>query len=176
MPLHGAGERVRLPRAAAPAGSNTIPGPPGPPFIADSPARTINYSWTPAAELEDGYEAGAEVRRTWPRCSTASAMPCPAVDRASHTNRAGFLVINRAAHRAWPWNWTAWSGVVPLEGPVKAFQVDEGKGKVVVELPPLGFAWVAKARTPGSPPAWQDQDGRTRRACATSSSRRGRSA
>jgi hypothetical protein len=36
-----------------------------------------------------------------------------------------------------------------VEGPVKAAQFDSDKCRVVVEVPPLGFAWVSRKGTPG---------------------------
>jgi hypothetical protein len=41
---------------------------------------------------------------------------------------------------------------LPIDGPVKACQIDGGKAKLVVEVPPLGFAWFPKAGPPGTPP------------------------
>lgn len=41
---------------------------------------------------------------------------------------------------------------LPIEGPVKACQIDGGKAKLVVEVPPLGFAWFPKSGPPGTPP------------------------
>jgi alpha-mannosidase len=44
------------------------------------------------------------------------------------------------------------SGPLPIEGPVKACQIDDGKGRLVVEVPALGFAWLPQAGPPGTPP------------------------
>ena len=40
---------------------------------------------------------------------------------------------------------------LPLVDPVKACQVDGAKLRVVVEVPPLGFAWIPQAGPPGTP-------------------------
>jgi hypothetical protein len=39
---------------------------------------------------------------------------------------------------------------VPVEGPVKAAQQDADKTRLVVEVPPLGFAWIPSNGTPGT--------------------------
>jgi hypothetical protein len=41
---------------------------------------------------------------------------------------------------------------LPIDGPVKACQIDAGRARLVVEVPPLGFAWFPKAGPPGTPP------------------------
>jgi hypothetical protein len=41
----------------------------------------------------------------------------------------------------------------PCEGPLKAFQLDGDKGRMVVEVPPLGFAWVPRLENQAPPPS-----------------------
>jgi hypothetical protein len=41
---------------------------------------------------------------------------------------------------------------LPIDGPVKACQVDADMARVVVEVPPFGFAWFAKSGTPPTAP------------------------
>jgi hypothetical protein len=41
---------------------------------------------------------------------------------------------------------------LPLGGPIKACQIDTGKGRVVVEVPALGFAWIPRSGLAGTPP------------------------
>lgn len=41
---------------------------------------------------------------------------------------------------------------VPLDGPVKACQVDSDQTRLVVEVPALGFAWIPRSGPPGTPP------------------------
>lgn len=41
-------------------------------------------------------------------------------------------------------------GALPIEGPLKACQVDDGKARLVVEVPALGFAWVPRRSQPGT--------------------------
>ena len=43
-------------------------------------------------------------------------------------------------------------GLIPQGGPVKASQFDDGVGRVVVEVPALGFAWFPREGPPGPPP------------------------
>jgi hypothetical protein len=43
-------------------------------------------------------------------------------------------------------------GPLPIEGPIKACQVDGDKARLVVEVPALGFAWFPKVGPPGTPP------------------------
>jgi hypothetical protein len=41
---------------------------------------------------------------------------------------------------------------LPVQDPVKACQLDGDKLRAVVEVPPLGFAWIPQAGPPGTPP------------------------
>jgi hypothetical protein len=43
-------------------------------------------------------------------------------------------------------------GPLPLAGPIKACQFESGKGRVVVEVPALGFAWIPRSGPAGTPP------------------------
>jgi hypothetical protein len=63
----------------------------------------------------------------------------------------GYVLINPcnftrrvALETDWP------GGPIAVEGPVKAAQFDDGAARLVVEVPPLGFAWVPRGR-PGTP-------------------------
>jgi hypothetical protein len=44
------------------------------------------------------------------------------------------------------------AGPLPLTGPLKACQLDGDKARLVVEVPPLGFAWFPRSGPPGTPP------------------------
>jgi len=67
--------------------------------------------------------------------------------------RPGYLVLN-------PCSYTRRVGLelddiktpLAIEGPVKACQIDGDKARLVVEVPPLGFAWFPKAGPAGTPP------------------------
>ncbi|MGE3809792.1 MAG: hypothetical protein AB7K24_34440, partial [Gemmataceae bacterium] len=41
---------------------------------------------------------------------------------------------------------------LPIEGPLKACQIDEDKARLVVEIPAFGFAWLPKQGKPGTAP------------------------
>src|SRR5262249_48224355 len=43
------------------------------------------------------------------------------------------------------------SGPLPIEGPLKAGQFDSDKARLVVEVPPLGFAWIPREGPTGTP-------------------------
>ena len=67
--------------------------------------------------------------------------------------RPGYLVLN-------PCSYTRRVGLeladiktpLPIEGPVKACQIDADKARLVVEVPPMGFAWFPKMGPAGTPP------------------------
>jgi hypothetical protein len=67
--------------------------------------------------------------------------------------RPGYLVMN-------PCSFTRRVGLelddikspLPIDGPVKACQIDTDKARLVVEVPPMGFAWFPKAGPSGTPP------------------------
>jgi alpha-mannosidase len=68
-------------------------------------------------------------------------------------NLPGFLLLNPCAFtRRVALELDGVTGPLPLEGPIKAAQVDADKARVVAEVPPLGFAWLP-ARGPHGTPA-----------------------
>lgn len=66
-------------------------------------------------------------------------------------NRPGYMLLN-------PCSFTRRLAVelddlpepIPIDGPIKAGQWDDGKARLVVEVPAFGFAWIPK-RVPGAP-------------------------
>lgn len=46
---------------------------------------------------------------------------------------------------------TGWAGPIPLADPVKAVEFADGTARLVVEVPPLGFAWVPRGGTAPPP-------------------------
>jgi hypothetical protein len=63
----------------------------------------------------------------------------------------GYLLLNPCSFtRRVALELNEFNGTVPVQGPVKACQVDSDVSKLVVEVPPLGFAWFAR---PGAAPA-----------------------
>lgn len=62
----------------------------------------------------------------------------------------GFLLLNPCAFtRRVALELDGVTGPLPIEGPVKAAQVDADKARVVAEIPPLGFAWLPACGSPG---------------------------
>jgi hypothetical protein len=68
-------------------------------------------------------------------------------------NQPGYLVLNPCSFtRRVALELPARGAAVPCADPVKASQVAGEMLRVVVEVPPLGFAWLAQAGPPGSAP------------------------
>jgi hypothetical protein len=68
-------------------------------------------------------------------------------------NQPGYMLLNPCAFpRRVALELDPIDGMFPIEGPIKAAQFDPDRLRVVVELPPLGFAWIPRAGTPGAPP------------------------
>lgn len=70
--------------------------------------------------------------------------------------RAGFLVLNPCSFkRRVAIDLPGVTGPLPLEGPLKAFQLDGAGARGVVEVPALGFAWIPSrgAATSAAPAA-----------------------
>jgi hypothetical protein len=71
----------------------------------------------------------------------------------AETGRDGFMFLN-------PCSFTRRLAVelddlphpIPIEGPIKAGQWDNGKSRLVVEVPAFGFAWVPRKAAPSVPP------------------------
>lgn len=70
----------------------------------------------------------------------------------AEANRPGYLLLNpcpyirRVALELEPGRYP-----LPIEGPVKACQLDQDRLRVVVEVPALGFAWIPREGPPGTP-------------------------
>ncbi len=65
----------------------------------------------------------------------------------------GYLLLNPCAFaRRVALELDPLSAPFPVEAPVKAAQFDADKLRVVVEVPPLGFAWLPRSGKPGTPP------------------------
>jgi hypothetical protein len=68
-------------------------------------------------------------------------------------SQPGYLVINPCSFtRRVALELDGGTAPVPIGGPIKASQLDDGLLRLVVEVPGLGFAWVPKAGPPGTPP------------------------
>jgi hypothetical protein len=71
----------------------------------------------------------------------------------SQTDNPGFLVLNPCSFkRRVALELEGMRSLPPLGGPIKAGQLDGETGRVVVEVPALGFAWFAREGPPGSTP------------------------
>ncbi|HLN30795.1 MAG TPA: hypothetical protein VK395_23855 [Gemmataceae bacterium] len=69
-------------------------------------------------------------------------------------NNPGYLVLNPCSFtRRVALELDGVADALAPAGPLKACQVDGGKGKLVIEVPALGFAWVPRTGTPGAAPA-----------------------
>jgi hypothetical protein len=69
----------------------------------------------------------------------------------AEANKPGYLLLNQAPFTRRVALELTQTGAVPIEGPVKASQSDANGAKHVVEIPPLGFAWIPK--TPKGTPS-----------------------
>jgi hypothetical protein len=71
----------------------------------------------------------------------------------SPEGQPGYLLLNPCAFpRRVALELDPVSDPFPVEGPVKSAQFDPDRLRVVVEVPPLGFAWVPRAGRPGTAP------------------------
>jgi hypothetical protein len=104
--------------------------------------------------LEDRLETGADVEAVMNELHNlvGETLAGRLVARAP-AERPGFLVLNPCSFtRRLALELDGMSGQLPVEGPIKAFQLDPDKGRLVVEVPALGFAWFPKSGN-ASPPA-----------------------
>lgn len=75
------------------------------------------------------------------------------IQSRSEANRPGYLVMNPCAFtRRVALELDPLPAPIPIDGPVKAAQYDSDKTRLVVEVPSLGFAWIPRTATGGSPP------------------------
>lgn len=71
----------------------------------------------------------------------------------SEAGKPGVLILNPCAFtRRVALELDGFSGPVPVADPVKASEFSDGKARVVVEVPALGFAWFPRNAAAGSPP------------------------
>ncbi len=109
-------------------------------------------------KLEDAVEAGPRDEKlqselTETERQAAETLAQRLVARASQ-NDPGYLLLNPCGFtRRVALELDDIDGVLPLAGPVKAFQTAGGKAQFVVEVPAFGFAWFPKKGQPGTPPA-----------------------
>ncbi|HEV3079768.1 MAG TPA: hypothetical protein VGY66_08310 [Gemmataceae bacterium] len=66
----------------------------------------------------------------------------------------GFLLLNPCSFtRRVALELEGIDGVLPIGGPLKTFQADGDRARLVVEVPALGFAWIPRHGAAGPPPA-----------------------
>lgn len=105
------------------------------------------------AELEDRLEGAADIEAELTEVQRIAADALAQRLVARGAERPGFLLVNPCSFtRRVGLELDGMSGVIPVEGPVKAFQLDDGKARLVVEVPGLGFAWFPKAGPAGTVP------------------------
>lgn len=95
--------------------------------------------------LEDRFELGQPVadELSAARDRAAEALARRLLSRPQ--GGPGWLVLNPCSFtRRVAVELAGMTGPVPIAGPIKACQVEGDIGRVVVEVPPLGFAWVPK--------------------------------
>jgi hypothetical protein len=99
------------------------------------------------ADVPDELAAKAEAaERVWADRLTAR------LQARSADDRPGLMVLNPCGFaRRVAIELDDQPGPIPADGPVKASEWADGRAKLVVEVPGLGFAWVPRG-TPGAPP------------------------
>lgn len=102
------------------------PAPAAPAGVADTVAALLDRS---AARLAARLQARAAPNRP----GLMLLNPCPYARR---------VVLERSDIR----------GPLPIDGPVKAGEFADGLARLVVEVPPLGYAWLPREGPPGCPP------------------------
>jgi hypothetical protein len=102
--------------------------------------------------LEDRFESdscGAE-EVTAAMVQSAASLGCRLVARGQPESR-GYLILNPCSfirRLALELPGFSFTGPVPVGGHVKACQIEGDLARLVIEVPALGFAWVAPSRTP----------------------------
>lgn len=100
-------------------------------------------------KLESGVDAAADLAEV--QKQAAEALAGRLVSRAT-SERPGYMVLNPCSFTRRVTVEIEGAGPVPVEGPVKASQLDGNLTRLVVEVPALGFAWFPKGPAGGSAP------------------------
>ena len=107
------------------------------------------------ARLEDRLEGEAtppmeELTRAQDQAAAALAKRLTA---RGQPNNPGYILLNPCSfNRRVALELGGVSALIPQGGPVKASQFNDGVGRVVVEVPALGFAWFPREGPAGPPP------------------------
>jgi hypothetical protein len=100
--------------------------------------------------MESGHDADSELSEL--EKASAEMLGERLLARAS-ADQPGYLLLNPCSFtRRVPLELDDLASALPLTGPLKACQVEGGKGRLVVEVPPLGFAWIPRSGAAASPP------------------------
>jgi hypothetical protein len=98
----------------------------------------------PISPIEELIKAQDEAAATLARRLTARGQP----------DNPGYLVLNPCSfNRRVALELGGLVGPIPQGGPVKASQFNDGVGRIVVEVPALGFAWFPRQGPNGPPPS-----------------------
>jgi hypothetical protein len=101
------------------------------------------------AGLSENAEFGPELAEA--QKEAADALAARLQSRAA-ANTPGYLALNPCSFaRRLALELNDISAPLPVAGPVKAVQLDGGTARLVVEVPPLGFAWFPRSGPPGTP-------------------------
>lgn len=102
------------------------------------------------AAAEDRFECGGNGETSSLTQHAAEALANRLVARGQ-ANSPGWLLLNPCNFtRRVALELTGLTRAIPAGGPVKACQIDGDQARIVVEVPPLGFAWIAKTPPEGA--------------------------
>jgi hypothetical protein len=108
-----------------------------------------NESEKVLSELEDRSECMEESAELTPAIEGAGKVVAEKLALrlvARGSNRQGYLLLNPCGFtRRAALELDGLEGAIPVGGPVKASEFQAGKGRLVVEVPGLGFAWVPRS-------------------------------
>jgi hypothetical protein len=108
------------------------------------------------AELEDRFETtgqspGSELADVE---KEAAATLAERLQARAASGTPGYLLLNPCSFtRRVALELNDVEGPLPLGGPLKTCQIDDGLARLVVEIPALGFAWIPRVGPAGTPPA-----------------------
>jgi hypothetical protein len=106
-------------------------------------------------DLEDRAESAdesAELTATIDEACKVAAEKLASRLVARGSNSPGWLLLNPCGFtRRAAVELDGLEGTIPVGGPVKASEFQAGKGRLVVEVPGLGFAWVPRSGPAGAP-------------------------
>lgn len=100
--------------------------------------------------LEMGEEVGEELIAVEKQVSEALAQR---LQSKSADNKPGYLILNPCSFtRRVALELDGIQSPLAIEPPLRAYQIDADKTRVIADVPPLGFAWIPQAGPPGTKP------------------------